>query len=114
MGMGDVHHCHGLRQTFVELNHIPGGNLKNEIGNFGSSDEGIARLISILSEAIRRHRDHADDTSKPMEEMSLDELKALSEEHGIDVTFGDDPDNSTSPNRASSDQGKKSTSDDPF
>lgn len=99
-------------KTHVDLNYQ--AKRHSEIGNFSDTDEGMLRLVAVLKEAIQRRRDQADDPGTPLGAMSLDELKALSEEHGIDVTFGDEPDNSTSPKRPPSSQGKKSTSDDPF
>jgi hypothetical protein len=99
-------------KTHVDLNYQAKRN--SEIGNFSDTDEGMLRLVAVLKEAIQRRRDQADDPGTPLGAMSLDELKALSEEHGVDVTFGDDPGNSTSPQRPPSSQGKKSTSDDPF
>jgi hypothetical protein len=70
----------------------------------------MLRLVSVLKEAILRRRDQMGSSPQPLGMMSQEELKALSEEHGIDVTFGDSPD----PKPQTSDQGKKSTSDDPF
>ena len=99
-------------KTHVDLNYQAKRN--SEIGNFSDTDEGILRLVAVLKEAIQRRRDQADGSAAPMGAMSQEELKALSEEHGIDVTFGDDPENSTSPKSPPSSEGKKSTSDDPF
>lgn len=99
----------------VELNYEQIGRwFKFPVGHADHSQDYLISLRNVIAEEMKERFSEAPRLENMAEQLTAQELQALSEEHGIEVTFGDDPDNSTSPKSPPSSEGKKSTSDDPF
>lgn len=99
----------------VELNYEKIGRwFKFPVGHADHSQDYLIPLRNVIADEMKERFSEAPIVDSNFGQMSQEELQALSKEHGIEVTFGDNPDNNANLQKSSTDQGKKSTSDDPF